>query len=174
MSTSYPSLLRTPLHSQAHSHSPLSPASDYLTQSTSSLRTTSSSKDPQTLLLQRWHQFSTDIATRQLSRRTAIALNRNLDEAEGLLDWDAPERFQGRELDYGGLGIAGARTEDLTIASRPSTPPRSMISDVPQGAAHIGTDEKQGQKMEPMLEKITHLVAELRKRQEEFKVCQRN
>lgn len=103
-----------------------------------------------------------------------IALNRNRDEAEGLIDWDAPERFQGRELDYGGLGIAGARTEDLTIASKPPTPPRSMISDAPQGAVHIGTDEKQGQKMKPMLEKITHLVAELRKRQKEFKVCQRN
>lgn len=103
-----------------------------------------------------------------------IALNRNLDEAEELLDWDAPEKFQGRELDYGGLGIAGARMEDQTIASKPPTPPRSMMSDAAQGAEHNGPDETQAQKMGPMLEMITHLVDELRKRQEEFKVCQRD
>lgn len=101
-----------------------------------------------------------------------IALNRNLDEAEELLDWDAPEKFPGMELDYGGLGIASARLEDQTRASKPPTPPRSMMSDAPPGADHNGTDEIQSQKMGPMLETITHLVDELRKRQEEFKVCQ--
>jgi len=170
MNTSIPSLLRTPLNRQAHSHSTLSPTSDYLTHSTSSLHTTRSSRDPQSLLLQRWHQISRDIATQPLSRKTVIALNRNLDEAEELLSWDAPEGFEGRDLNYGGLGIVGDVFEHQKGVLEPPTPPRSRGFDAPEGVGHERTDEIQMQKMKPTLGKITYLVNELRKRQEEFKV----
>ena len=174
MSTSSPKSLRTPLYRQAHSQSTLSPTSDDLTQSTSSVRTTRSATDPQNLLLQRWHQISSDVATRKLSRKTVIALDRNLDEVEELISWDAPEKRQGREVDYVGLGIGPDVFEHKTIASTPLTPPRSRGFDAPRGDEHGVIDEAPLQQMEPMLEKITYLVNELRKRQEEFRVCLQN
>ncbi|MCJ1250638.1 hypothetical protein MMC30_007866 [Trapelia coarctata] len=169
MDASTPSLLRTPLNCQAHSHSTLSPTSDYLTQSTSSIHTTRSSRDPQALLLGRWYQISRDIATRQLSRKTVIALNRNLDEAEELLAWDVPERFSGTDVNTGGLGIVGDVFEHQKRVLEPPTAPRSRGFDAPDRVEQEGTDEAQVQQMGPMLEKITYLVDELRKRQEEFK-----
>jgi len=172
MNDNSPRIVRTPPRRQILSRHTFSPTSDYMTQSTSSPTTSySNTKDPQTLLLQRWHQISQDLSRRKLSQKAVIALNRSLDNAEHLLAWHAPETPTRAMSNNVGLGIV----EDKAMVQRiepsaPLTPPGSSSRlDAPGEVPPHRRQMNQVQQMQPLTDKITFLAGELQKRNQEFR-----
>ena len=158
-------MLRTPLYNRRHtSHTP-SPTSNYLTLSTSSTATSPRSKDPQRVMLERWHRIAQEMTTRRLPRKSVVALNRSLDEAEDILARDAPKRLTHKPPHKIGLGISDEPFVYQAVEPIPSTPPYSSCVGAPQSTQDMGE-----QHMDPVLEQVTRLVKELQKRQKEFKV----
>ena len=170
--TSYSStVVRTVSHRPAQSLHAVSPTSEYLTQSTGSTATTSRSKDPQILLLQRWQRMTSELAARRLSRKSVVTLNRVLDEAKNSLAWDEPQASRSISQCRVGLGIGDDVSAQKINIGQAMTPPDSTILNAPEALESDRKEIRAIQRAEPVLERIEYLVAELRKRHEDFRVC---
>ncbi|MCJ1438780.1 hypothetical protein MMC27_008170 [Xylographa pallens] len=165
-----PRIVRSPpSYRLSHSQHTVSPSSDYLAQSTTSTATTSRFKDPQILLLQRWQRVTGELATRRLSRKSVVVLNRALDEAEDLLAWDESQVSQDMPQQNTGLGIADDVFVQKMDIGQTMTPPDSTILNAPEGLEMERKDIERIKHTEPVLERVESLVKELRKRQEDFR-----
>ncbi|MCJ1320799.1 hypothetical protein MMC15_006140 [Xylographa vitiligo] len=153
----------------SHAQHAVSPSSDYLTQSTSSTATKSRCQDPHILLLQRWQRLTGELAARRLSRKSVVALNRALDEVEDLLVWDEPQAPRDMSQHNTGLGIADDVFVQKIEIRQAMTPPDSTILNAPEGLEQERKEIKRLQQTEPALDRVEHLVKELRKRQEDFR-----
>ena len=160
-----PRIMRIPSHRQSHSLQHLSPTSDYLTQSTDTMRSSS----PQTLLSQRWLFISGEISSRQLSRDSVVALNRSLDEVENLLSWNAPGILWHKTAHFG-LGITERSPADSPMILPETTPPDSTRAYAPDVVERPGSRIKESGDDQALLQRIASAVEQLRRRQEEFKV----
>ncbi|MCJ1392461.1 hypothetical protein MMC18_005328 [Xylographa bjoerkii] len=165
-----PIILRTPRSNRlSHVQHAVSPTSDYLTQSTGSTATTSRIRDPQILLLQRWQRMTSELAARRISRKSVVALNRTLDEAEEWLAWDEPQVSRSITQQRTGLAIE----EDVFVQKidlgHAMTPPDSTILNAPEALELEENEFKEVQPVNPVLERIEYLVMELQKRQEDFR-----
>ncbi|MCJ1472077.1 hypothetical protein MMC13_000723 [Lambiella insularis] len=109
------------------------------------------------------------MSARRLSRKTVVALNRALDEAEDFLAWDAPKTSTDRSHGNSGLGIEDDVFVKEAINAQPITPPYSTILNTPEEVMPERHEMKQEQNAEPMMERIDLLVRELQKRQDDFK-----
>jgi hypothetical protein len=99
-----------------------------------------------------------DMTTRRLPRKSVVALSRSLDEAEDILARDAPQILAPIPSRKIGLGISDEPFGYQAVESIPLTPPNSSRADAPE---HM---------QDTALAQVTHLVKELQKRHEEFKV----
>ena len=161
----------TPSRSLSHSQYTPSSTTDYLTQSSTSTTTTSSRiPDPQRLIEQRWRHFSDQIASKQLSRKSVVALNRALDEAEESLARDAPRILAYGKAQESGLGIEEIVFERKAMRGGAMTPPNSMILHAPRPKDEGEIEQMHGKGVDSMLARVTNLVGELRSRHEEFRV----
>ena len=111
-----------------------------------------------------------ELASRRLSRKSVVVLNRALDEAEDLLAWGESQDSRDLSLQSTELGIA----EDVFMrqmkTGRAMTPPDSTILNAPEVLELERKKIKEIKCTEPVLEKVEYLVKELRKRQEDFRV----
>jgi len=168
-----PIIVRSPPHRLIRSPHAVSPTSDYLTQSTSSTTTTSRFKDPQLILLQRWQRITSALAATRLSRKSVVALNRTLDEAEDLLAWDEAQvsrsMSQSTSQQSTGLGIEEDLFRQKEDIGQAITPPDSTILIAPEALESKRKEIRGTQYAEPVLERVEYLVKELRKRQEDFR-----
>lgn len=158
---------RTPAQSLFPPFESPSPTSDYYSELTAS---TTKFFDPITLLSQRWHQIARQISSARLERDTVVALNRNLDEAEHILMWRAPEFAEPKNASLG-LGIVGDSDDgEESHCVTQITPSASAKPDAPAlvevGSLRRGEDEANA----ALMGRLTKAVEQLRRRQEEFKV----
>lgn len=123
---------------------------------------------PQAMLLQRWQELSHEMATRRLSRRAVVALNRTLDEAENWLGSGTLQTGLCEEYDFG-LGITIDQNKDDWIVLENSSTQSSMKANAP-GNGELLLYAEPTREMHPILQQVTHLVKELRQRQKEFRV----
>ena len=172
MNSYSPRIVRSPPSQRlSHSQHAVSPLSNHLTQSTISAATTSRFKDPQALLLQRWQRVTAELAARRLSRKSVVALNRALDEAEDLIARDESRANRDISQLNPGLGIADDMFMQKMDVGQAMTPPNSTILYAPEGLEMERKEIRRIKHTEPVLERVESLVKELRKRQEDFRVC---
>ena len=100
-----------------------------------------------------------------------MALNRALDEVEDWLVWDEPQAPRDMSQHNTGLGIADDVFVQKIEIRQAMTPPDSTILNAPEGLEQERKEIKGLQQTEPALDRVEHLVKELRKRQEDFRVC---
>ena len=165
MSVSDAANLRTPTYNRRHTTHTPTPATNFLSRSASSTTTSARSKDPQRALLERWHRMAQDMTTRRLPRKSVVALSRSLDEAEDILARDAPQMLAPIPSRKIGLGILDEPFAYQAVESIPLTPPNSSRADAPEDMQDI-----REKLTDAALAQVTHLVKELQKRHEEFKV----
>ena len=167
MNTYSPLTPRTPAHKPAARSGLESPSSDYSSELTTS---TFRFPDPTTLLSQRWQHISRQISRRRLERNTVVALNRNLDEAENILIWSAPETVQQANKGLGlGIRMDSDRGEHLDCTTE-ITPPASAEPDAP-APVDLGSRKRlEDEAHSALLGRLSKAVEQLRQRQEEFKV----
>jgi hypothetical protein len=165
-----PTSLRTPARTLAHSFHSTSPTSDYFTQTTNTTITTATLGDPQALLVERWKTLGSNLFTGHMSWKTVVALNRKLDEVEGVPGWPMLERETEEAKEHEcGLGITSrVDAEQLLEATKEVTPP---ASDAPERLSLSVMDDQRLGHDSALLERVSQAVAQLRQRQQEFKVC---
>ena len=110
------------------------------------------------------------MTTRRLPRKSVVALNRSLDDAEDILASDAPKRLTHNLSHKIGLGILEEPFVYQAVESIPLTPPYSSEVGAPEEPRPERPHDMQVQHIDPAFEKVAHLVKELQKRHKEFKV----
>ncbi|MCJ1405348.1 hypothetical protein MMC11_008575 [Xylographa trunciseda] len=113
--------------------------------------------------------MTSELNARKLSRKSVVALNRALDEAEDLLAWDEPQVFRSMSQQRTGLGIEDNSFVQKLDIGQAITPPDSAILDAPEALRQERKENKGTQHADPVLDRVEHLVKELRKRQEDFR-----
>lgn len=169
MNTYNPRSPRTPAHNLLPPFESPSPSSDYYSELTASA---TKFVDPITLLSQRWHHIASRVASARLERDTVVALNRNLDEAENILMWRAPEVAEPK---IAGLGLGIVRDRDggdETRSVAQITPPASAKPDAPARVEVGSLQRDEDEANAALMGRLTKAVEQLRRRQEDFKVRQ--
>ncbi len=106
-----------------------------------------------------------------MSWKTVVALNRKLDEVERVPGWPMLEKETDEAKEYEcGLGITNTvDAEQLLEATEEVTPP---ASDAPEQLRLSLVDDHRLGRGSALLERVSQAVAQLRQRQQEFKVCE--
>lgn len=146
---------------------PPSPTLDYFAQTTSS---TTKQVDPKTQLVERWRNIADFIAGTRMSWDSVVALNRNLDTVEKILLSRAPidEGWKASKEGYG-LGISSMAESRLDFRFVDET--TSPVSNAPEDVRDGNVEKKKCfQNNEALLGRVTKVVAQLRRRHQEFKV----
>lgn len=120
--------------------------------------------------MERWQSIADQIASKRISWDVVIALNRNLDTAENIFSSRAPldESWKAR-LEDSGLGISNMADSESDV--RFVSKPKHLVANAPEDTEEVDGERRIPHIDEVLLARVTQAVAQLRKRQHEFKVC---
>ena len=171
MDLSTPSPRRKVTPFRSHSDQPLSPTSDYMTQSASSAL---SFANPGAALLERWQSLFSQLTHSTLSSSAVIALNRTLDQAEHIVK--ATSTVVGpHQASSIGLGISKIEEhEQKPNGTAPATPPHSITgSPSVEAAVEKGPQRSWGVLGgdDELIGRVTNAADTLRRQHERFRVC---
>ncbi|KAL9122764.1 MAG: hypothetical protein Q9187_000681 [Circinaria calcarea] len=152
-----------------HSSQSFSSTSDYHTQSTQSIPPTVQIDDPQALLLRRWQDVLSSMATRRLSAACVSDLSRQLENAENLLAQNAQEHLTPPQR-RPGVGILDSDSDTASVVPSDATSPSSAKVDAPEVAKADKYGVQISQAAHELLDRVTHAAKQLRQRQQDFKV----
>ena len=152
-----------------HSSQSFSSTSDYHTQSTQSLLPAVQIDDAQALLLRRWQDVLSSMATKRLSAACVSDLSRQLENAENLLAQNAQE-YRMRPQRHPGIGILDGASTTASVVPSDATSPSSAKVDAPEVVEADNEGAQISEAAHKLLNRVTHAAKQLRQRQQDFKV----